>query len=206
VGDPHWRGFNYTGGPWNLAKGQPGNTYSLYRDGQGAKLNSLFGAGGRDGTATFIRSITFLRGTNKVTASLVNIGKDWVLQVVVNGRRLAALQSATLPGGGVVQATPSKRGRPTGVVITLPYLRILARQRNPFKAGQVSSPRYGSWLDVYLTVLAPLPTPVQGLLGNTYVPPKAGSLSAGGGQAGAGGGQGGAAFVPQTAALTFTPQ
>ena len=37
VGDPHWRGFNYTGGPWNLAKGQPGNTYSLYRDGQGAK-------------------------------------------------------------------------------------------------------------------------------------------------------------------------
>ena len=44
------------------------------------RLNSLFGAGGRDGTATFIRSITFLRGTNKVTASLVNIGKDWVLQ------------------------------------------------------------------------------------------------------------------------------
>ena len=50
------------------------------------------------------------------------------------------------------------------------------------------------------------PLPPCCCAGNTYVPPKAGSLSAGGGQAGAGGGQGGTAFVPQTAALTFTPQ
>ena len=30
---------------------------------------------------------------------------------------------------------------------------------------QMADPMYGEWLDVYLTVLKPLPLPVRGLLG-----------------------------------------
>ena len=32
---------------------------------------------------------------------------------------------------------------------------------------QVRDPLYGEWLDLYLTVLAPLPLPVGGLIGET---------------------------------------
>jgi hypothetical protein len=34
---------------------------------------------------------------------------------------------------------------------------------------QVADPKYGEWLDVYLTILAPLPTPVGGMLGEPPV-------------------------------------
>ena len=37
-------GFNYTGGPWSLFKGKPGQTYTLYTDAKAVKLTSLFGA------------------------------------------------------------------------------------------------------------------------------------------------------------------
>ena len=63
-----------------------------------------------------------------------------------------------------LQATPTKAGRPAGLVISLPYLRIRAAQREAYKHGQ-AQPSWGSWLDVYLTVLAPLPAPVGGILG-----------------------------------------
>lgn len=36
---------------------------------------------------------------------------------------------------------------------------------------QVAVPTYGEWLDVYLTVLKPLPMPVGGLLGERSHPP-----------------------------------
>lgn len=62
------------------------------------------------------------------------------------------------------QATPVKAGRPSGIILSLPYLRVRAAQREAYKQGQVQ-PSWGSWLDVYLTVLAPLPTPVRGILG-----------------------------------------
>ncbi len=68
------------------------------------------------------------------------------------------------------QATPVKAGRPSGIVVTVPYLRIRAAQREAYKQGQVQ-PSWGSWLDVYLTVLAPLPPPVGGILGELPCPP-----------------------------------
>jgi hypothetical protein len=50
-------------------------------------------------------------------------------------------------------------------MISLPYLRIRVAQRAPYKPNQVAAPNYGEWLDVYLTVLKPLPLPTGGLLG-----------------------------------------
>ncbi len=38
--------------------------------------------------------------------------------------------------------------------------------------------KYGQWLDVYLTLLQPLPMPVGGLLGATYKPPAADGAAA----------------------------
>lgn len=42
---------------------------------------------------------------------------------------------------------------------------------------QVADPKYGEWLDVYLTILAPLPTPVGGMLGEPPVLSRPASLS-----------------------------
>ncbi|EFN51201.1 hypothetical protein CHLNCDRAFT_59322 [Chlorella variabilis] len=49
-----------------------------------------------------------------------------------------------------------------------------ARQRgdcNTWNCLQLRDPKYGEWLDVYLTILQPLPLPVGGILGSTYKPP-----------------------------------
>ncbi|KAL4433924.1 hypothetical protein ABPG75_000365 [Micractinium tetrahymenae] len=195
VGDPHYQGFGQQGGRWDLFTGQAGRAYTLYTDGKGVRLDSTFGAGGPDGKATFIRALTFTRGLVRVTATLSKPGAAWVLQVTANGQPLGPMQSVRLgPAQDSigVQAAPTKAGRPAGIIITLPYLRIRAEQRAPYKPGQLQNPNYGEWLDVYLTITGPLPGKPGGLLGSTYKPPAAGAIA---GQAGIG----------ETAALVFGP-
>lgn len=196
MGDPHFRGFNQAAGPWSLFKGVPGGVYDLYTDRQGVKLASTFGAGGTNGKSTFIRQISFTRGAGqRITAGVTRVGTNWVLQVTANGRRLGALQNVVIGGNISVQASPASAGRPTGVIITLPYLRIRVVQRLPYKPVQVRPNEYGSWLDVYLTILGPAPTPLGGLLGRTYRPPKVTAARPGGvGSAADGGGMPIAAF------------
>ncbi|KAI3423403.1 hypothetical protein D9Q98_010620, partial [Chlorella vulgaris] len=176
VGDPHWIGFDYKGGPWKLFKGVPGKTYTLYTDGNATKLTVTFGAGGLKGKATFIRALQFSRKGVGSSATLVQVGKKWVLRVLANGKPVAGLQTIKIGGDVIVQATPVKNGQPSGVIISLPYLRIRAAQRAPYLPGQVADPKYGEWLDVYLTILAPLPTPVGGMLGSSYRPPPNGGV------------------------------
>ena len=38
----------------------------------------------------------------------------------------------------------------------------------PHAAYQARDPKYGNWLDLYVTVRSPLPPPVSGVLGSTY--------------------------------------
>ncbi|KAL4428198.1 hypothetical protein ABPG75_002287 [Micractinium tetrahymenae] len=192
VGDPHYQGFG--GGKWDMFVGQPGQTYTLYSDGRGATLTALFGAGGPTGKATFIRAITFSRGPNRTSATLARLGASWVLQVTANGRPVGAMQTVKIGDDIVVQATPVRAGRHSGIIVSLPYLRIRAAQREAYKQGQ-AQPDWGNWLDVYLTVLAPLPTPVGGILGRTYTPAQAAAAAGGvSGQAG-----GSAAPMPMAA-------
>ncbi|KAL4443654.1 hypothetical protein ABPG75_011391 [Micractinium tetrahymenae] len=198
VGDPHYRGFDYTGGPYDLFVGQPGQTYTLYSDGRGATLAALFGAGGPTGKATFIRAITLSRGPNRTSATLARLGASWVLQVTANGRPVGAMQTVKIGDDIVVQATPVKAGRPSGIIVSLPYLRIRAAQREAYKQGQ-AQPDWGSWLDVYLTVLAPLPTPVGGILGRTYSPARAQAAAS------AGSGVSAAAAIPALTAAFEAP-
>ncbi|PSC74261.1 hypothetical protein C2E20_2516 [Micractinium conductrix] len=198
VGDPHWMGFNHTdGAAWGNFPGRPGGSYLLYRDGKGARLAVTFGAGGKDGKGTFIRSLVFTRGLAKVTADLREIGTQWRLLVAAGGRAMGPNTLVRMGGAQdiVVQATPVRDGRPSGIIITVGnYLRIRAAQRWPVRAGQLAAANWGNWLDVYLTVLAPLPAPVTGMMGSTYQRKPA---AAGGSAASAAGGA-----LP-TAALVF---
>ncbi len=73
------------GGKWDKFVGKPGQTYTLYSDGRGAILAATFGAGGPAGKATFIRAITFSRGANRTSASVVKLGASWVLQGALQG-------------------------------------------------------------------------------------------------------------------------
>jgi hypothetical protein len=68
------------GGPWKLFKGVPGKTYTLYTDGNATKLTVTFGAGGLKGKATFIRALQFSRKGVGSSATLVQVGKKWVLR------------------------------------------------------------------------------------------------------------------------------
>jgi hypothetical protein len=68
------------GGAWNMFKGEPGKTYTLYTDGNGTVLTSTFGAGGLKGKATFIRAIQLTRGAAGTSATLVQQKGRWVLR------------------------------------------------------------------------------------------------------------------------------
>lgn len=57
-----------------------------------------------------------------------------------------------------------KAGRAVGVALTTPFLRVIALQRWP-TLPPLEAAKFGNWLDVYLTILAPPPPPVAGLLG-----------------------------------------
>ena len=92
------------GGKWDKFVGRPGQTYTLYSDGQGATLAATFGAGGPNGNATFIRAIAFSCGASRATATVVKLGASWVLRVTGNGRPIGALQTAAIGSDVVVQA------------------------------------------------------------------------------------------------------
>lgn len=51
----------------------------------------------------------------------------------------------------LLQATPVKAGRPAGIILSTPYLRIRVAQRAPYKPAQVSST---------LSACLPAPLPV----------------------------------------------
>jgi hypothetical protein len=99
-------------------------------------LTSTFGAGGLRGKSTFIRAIQLTRGGAGTSATLVQRNGRWVLRVVANGKPVAALQTVRVAKGITLQATPAKNGRPRGVLISLPYLRIRVAQRAPYKPHQ----------------------------------------------------------------------
>jgi hypothetical protein len=58
-----------------------------------------------------------------------------------------------------------REAQPAGVIVSTPYLRVRVAQRAPYLPSQPADPQFGEWLDVYLTMLAPLPAPVGGVLG-----------------------------------------
>lgn len=89
-----------------------------------------------------------------------------VLAVYAGGKRMGRNATKRLPGRVTVRTVPKFRdtGRPM-VTITTPSLRIEAKQRRPQRPAQKADPLYGEWLDVFITVLRPLPLPVTGLVG-----------------------------------------
>lgn len=96
-------------------------------------------------------------------AALESIESSTIPAVTANKKAVAPNRTARLLGGVKVQAVSDRVGRPAAVVITSPRLRIEAQQR----------PAPGGGLDVFVTVLRhPLPTPVKGLMGAGYRPPK----------------------------------
>ncbi|KAI3431532.1 hypothetical protein D9Q98_004582 [Chlorella vulgaris] len=145
----------------------------MYTDGKGTKLSTTFAAGGYSGKATFIRAVQLTRGSLGASATLVKVNNRWVLKVLANGRPVAASQTVNLGGNIVVKVTRAQNGRPVEVVITTPYLSIRVAQRARYYSPNVVDTRYGEWLDVYLTVLRPLPLPVGGLLGEEHPLPPA---------------------------------
>ena len=85
--------------------------------------------------------------------------------MLANGQPVQRQTTAQAGPNITVQATPWQAGKAVGAVFTTPYLRIRAEQRWPTLPQQKADPRFGNWLDVYLTLLAPPPLPVGGLLG-----------------------------------------
>lgn len=108
-------------------------SFTLWEDGAGFKLTALFGAGGTDGKATFIRAITLTKtgaGAGGSTASLALVGSEWVL----SGERLApavavgaeAVLRRWLP---LMQVLAQQTGKPAAPAMAGPS--ILARQSSP---------------------------------------------------------------------------
>ena len=84
----------------------------------------------------------------------------------LHGRAAYASSPAPTPRLPHLQTFPNFRGtkRPM-VVISAGNLKVEAKQRKPLKPGQLADPLYGEWLDVFISVLDPLPPPVMGLIG-----------------------------------------
>ena len=61
---------------------------------------------------------------------------------------MPALSTAKAGANITVQATPMRAGRPTGVLISTPYLRIRAQQMAPTQPARAADPGFGNWLDV----------------------------------------------------------
>lgn len=126
-----WRGFDHKGGKWNSLVGTPGRRYVLYTDGSGARLDATLAAYGplkgasndplKDrfkgpvpgkgrARATINRSIHFKYGSSAVSAKLVRVRKQWVLQGAPAASLAAAMHAVCMAfaaRGGALSAPAS---------------------------------------------------------------------------------------------------
>ena len=93
--------------------------------------------------------------------------------VTVNGQPLGSRDSANVSGGVWVSAAHAAGASPTRVLISTPLMAITAVHRKAYKPNEARDPLYGRWLDVHISLKAPLPLPVGGLLGPSYHAPAA---------------------------------
>lgn len=98
---------------------------------------------------------------------------------MVNGEPLRANHRAALSGAVEVLAPgPANATHPTSMQLTTPLMLVKVVQRKPSKPHQMKDPLYGQFLDTYITLRAPLPLPVGGLLASSYRAPTAHAAAA----------------------------